>query len=197
MKKTAVLIVRSESENHEHAGTGRRGRRKLCLWGAVLALLAPSVARPQQAVSPRALLDKLTGTWVLEGTIAGKQTTHDIEAGWVLGGHYVQLRDVSREKDSTGKPEYEAIVHLAWEPAAGEYACLWLDSTGGGGLAAQAIGHAKPHGDEIRLLFAGADGSRWHTTFAYDEAADTWKWLMDSEQEGRRVPFARVTLERR
>jgi len=197
MKKTAVPVARSESESHKQAGTGRRGRTKLCLWGAVLALLAPSVARPQQVVSPRTLLGQLTGTWVLEGTIDGNQVTHDVEAGWVLGEHYVQLREVSREKDATGKPEYQAIVYLAWEPAAGEYACLWLDSTGGGGLTAQAIGHAKPHGDEIRLVFAVGDGSSFHTTFAYDEAADTWQWSMDIEREGSRVPFARVVLERR
>jgi hypothetical protein len=31
------------------------------------------------------LLDHLVGTWVLRGTIAGKETTHDIVAQWVPG----------------------------------------------------------------------------------------------------------------
>lgn len=167
------------------------------LRGAALALMVPSVAWPQPSASPRTLLDHLTGTWVLEGTIGGKQTTHDVVAAWVLGQHYVQLHEVSREKDATGQPAYEAIVFLAWEPDSGEYACLWLDSTGGGGLSAQAIGHARPSGDEIRLLFKSGDGSSFHTTFAYSEAADTWQWLMDGEQEGRLLPFARVTLRRK
>jgi hypothetical protein len=168
----------------------------VCLGGAALALLLPALASPQEAASPRALLDHLTGTWVLEGTIGGKHTTHDVVAAWVLGGHYVQLHEVSRETDETGRPVYEAIVYLDWDAASGEYACLWLDSTGGGGLTAQAVGHAKPGGDEMPLLFKSADGSSFHTTFAYNEASDTWRWLMDSERKGRLVPFARVRLRR-
>jgi len=31
------------------------------------------------------LLDRLTGQWVLRGTIHGQQTAHDIDAAWVLG----------------------------------------------------------------------------------------------------------------
>ena len=34
--------------------------------------------------SPLDLLDHLAGQWVLQGTIAGKQTTHDVQAEWVL-----------------------------------------------------------------------------------------------------------------
>lgn len=167
------------------------------LRGAGLALALSSVAWPQPSRLPPGLLDRVVGTWVLEGTIAGKQTTHDVVAAWVLDQHYVQLHEVSREKDATGRPAYEALVYLEWEPASGEYACLWLDSTGGGGLSAEAVGHAKPSGDEIRLLFKARDGSKFHTTFAYSQAADTWQWQMDGEEDGRLVPFARVALRRR
>ena len=165
--------------------------------GAALVLLVSSVACAQTAESPRTLLGHLTGTWVLEGTIGSKQITHDVEAAWVLGQHYVRLHEVSREKETTGEPEYEAIIFLEWEPDSGEYACQWLDSTGGGGLSANVIGHAKPSGNEIRLLFKSGNGSRIHTTFAYREADDTWQWLIDNEREGQLVPFARVTLRRK
>ena len=164
---------------------------------AALVLLVSSVACAQTAESPQTLLGRLTGTWVMEGTIAGKQITHDVEAAWVLDQNYVRLHEVSREKDATGKPEYEAIVLLEWEPDSGEYACLWLDSTGGGGLSANVIGHAKPSGNEIPFLFKGGDGSRIHNTFAYNEADDTWQWLIDNEREGQLLPFARVTLRRK
>jgi hypothetical protein len=162
---------------------------------AITVFVTPAVLAQSQ--SPANLLDSITGSWVLEGTIAGKQTTHDVFAEWVLNRHYVQLKEVSREKDSAGRPAYEAIVFLEWQADPGQYACLWLDSTGGGGLSAGPIGHAKPDGDEIPLLFEDKDGSRIHNTLAYDRVHDSWHWRIDNEREGRRHPFARVTLRRK
>jgi hypothetical protein len=161
-----------------------------------LALLAaPVLAQPATFQDP--LLDRLIGTWVLQGTIGGSPTTHDIVADWVLGHQYVRLHEVSREKDAKGQAAYEAIVFLGRDQPSNRYACLWLDSTGGGGLAAQAIGYAKRGGDEIPFLFKGADGSLFHTTFAYDKEADSWRWTMDGEEGGKLQPFARVRLVRK
>jgi hypothetical protein len=91
---------------------------------------------------------------------------------------------------------YEAIVFIGWDQSTGQYACLWLDSTGGGGLSAQAIGYAKPSGDEIAFLFKGSDGSIFHTTFVYNKDGDSWQWIMDGEEDGKLQPFARVSLTR-
>jgi hypothetical protein len=159
-------------------------------------LLSISVsARPSTFQDP--LLDHLTGKWVLRGTIAGRKTTHDIVAEWVLGHQYVRLHEISREKDAKGQPEYEAIVFIGWDQPSSQYACLWLDSTGGGGLMGQAIGHAKRGGDEIAFLFKAGDGSLFHTTFAYTKSTDSWQWLMDGEEKGKLQPFARVKLTRK
>ena len=152
-------------------------------------------ARPSTFQDP--LLDHLTGKWVLRGTIAGRKTTHDIVSEWVLGHQYVRLHEVSREKDAKGQAAYEAIVFIGWDRSASRYACLWLDSTGGDGLSAQAIGHARRGGDEIAFLFKGKDGSSFHTTFAYSKSTDTWRWLMDGEGGGKLQPFARVKLTRK
>ncbi len=166
--------------------------------GVGLAIATCSVAWAQQPAAASSLLERVAGDWVLEGTIDGKPTTHDVSARWVLNRQYVELHEVSREKDAAGRPAYEAIVYLTWEEGRGEFSCLWLDTTGNGGLSGQAVGHAKlSGGDEIRLLFKGADGSVFHTTFAYTRSADTWQWRMDGEEGGRLVPFARVTLRRR
>ncbi len=165
------------------------------LLAAVLLLTAPAMAQPPTFRDP--LLDRLIGTWVLHGTIAGKETTHDVVAQWVLGHQYVRLHEVSREKEASGRAAYEAIVFIGWDRPSGRYACLWLDSTGGGGLSAQAIAHAARRGDEIPFLFKGGDGSLFHTTFAYNRSADRWAWVMDGEEGGKLQPFARVTLERR
>jgi hypothetical protein len=160
-------------------------------------LLVSFSASAQQPAFQDPLLDHLIGTWVLQGTIAGRETTHDIISGWVLGHQYVQLHEVSREKDAKGQAAYEAIVIIGWDQSSSHYACLWLDSTGGDGLSAQAIGHAKRGGDEIAFLFKGKDGSLFHTTFAYSRGTDTWQWLMDGEEGGKLQPFARVKLTKK
>jgi hypothetical protein len=151
----------------------------------------------QQAGFQDPLLDKFVGSWVLSGTIDGQQTTHDVDASWVLDHQYLRFHEVSREKDAGGKPAYEAIVFIGRDAASGGYACLWLDSTGGGGLSAQAIGHARREGEQMAFLFRGGDGSLFHTTFRYDRAKGTWQWLMDGESKGKLQPFARVTLKRK
>ncbi len=162
-----------------------------------LIVLVSFSALAQQTTFQDPLLDHLIGKWILQGTIDGKATTHDIAADWVLDHQYVRLSEVSREKNAKGQAEYEAIVFIGWDQPASQYACLWLDSTGGGGLTGQAIGHAKRGGDEIAFLFKGADGSLFHTTFAYSKGADTWQWSMDGEEGGKLQPFARVKLTRK
>jgi hypothetical protein len=154
-------------------------------------------ASVQQPTFQDPLLDHLIGKWVLQGTIDGKETTHDIISEWVLDHQYVRLHEVSREKNAKGQAAYEAIVFIGWDQSSSQYACLWLDSTGGGGLSAPTIGHAKRSGDEIAFLFKGKDGSVFHTTFAYSRGTDTWQWLMDGEESGKLQPFARVRLTKK
>jgi hypothetical protein len=138
------------------------------------------------------LLDHLIGKWVLQGTIAGSATTHDVTAEWVLGHEYIRLHEVSRERADNGQPLYEAIVFIGRDEATGGYAILWLDSTGGGGITAQGIGHGKRSGDQIAFLF-----SDFHNTFVYSKTSNTWQWIMDNEKNGKLEPFARVTLSQK
>ena len=142
------------------------------------------------------LLDQFAGTWVLQGTIAGKETIHDVDAEWILGHEYMQFREVSREKDSTGAPAYEALVTIGWDDSSKQYACLWLDNTSGQGLTG-IIAYAKREPDRMVFLFKSKDGSLFHTTFVREQKADTWQWLMDGEDHGKLEPFARVTLHRK
>jgi len=106
------------------------------------------------------LLDHLAGNWVLQGTIAGKETTHDIAAEWVLGHQYVRIHEVSREKNSQGQPAYEAMVFVGWDQPSAEYVCMWLDTYGG--MSDTSIGRAQRDGDEIHFLFKDKD-SVFHT----------------------------------
>lgn len=158
-------------------------------------IMLATVAQPQ--AHHDALLDHFTGNWLLHGTIAGRETTHDIEAEWVLGHQYIRFHELSRDKTPAGQSAYEAIVFIGMDPASSGYSCLWLDSTAGTGLSAQGIAHGKRSGDEIAFLFQSKDGSNFHTTFIYSSATDTWHWIMDNEEAGKLVPFARVKLTRK
>ena len=142
------------------------------------------------------LLDKFVGNWVLKGMIAGGDVTHDIDADWVLGHQYLRFHDVSRETTERGALVYDATVYIGWDEAFDRYVCMWLDSTGGGGLASNVFGYAEPANDTLAFVF-GDGNARFHTTFAYNREKDTWDWIMDAEKDGHRTPFARATMIKR
>jgi hypothetical protein len=160
----------------------------------LLILVTPIASRAQRITQPDSLLNKLTGKWLLKGTIAGQVTTHDIDAKRVLNGRYIQLKEESREKDNKGNPLYEAVVHICWQEAKKQYFCLWLDNTSNEGISNQVIGRAKQNGDKIAFVFKFSDATQFYTTFSYDRDTDTWQWLMDGEEKGKLQPFARVKL---
>ncbi|MFZ0394006.1 MAG: hypothetical protein WCF17_10370 [Terracidiphilus sp.] len=168
-------------------------------WMASLCVVLCALSLPAQNQSsdPLKLLDLLAGDWVLNGTIAGKQTTHDVQARWVLHREYFQLHEVSRELDAHGEPAYEAIVLVSWDPKANQYACLWLDSTAGGALTSQIPCRAAPAGDSIPFVFTLSPSESIHTTFAYRKATDTWQWTIDDEAHGKTDRFADVELSRK
>jgi hypothetical protein len=159
-----------------------------------LVVFVPTTLKSQPLTSPDSLLNRLTGKWMLKGTIDGQMTIHDIDAQRVLNGQYIQLKEVSREKDPNGNPLYEAIVYICWEESKKQYSCLWLDNTGNGGISNGIIGRAEQNGDKIEMIFKYGDTSQFHTTFLYDRDTDTWQWFMDAEENGKLQPFARVKL---
>jgi hypothetical protein len=166
---------------------------------AIVALLFATSfsALAQQPTQKDFLLDRLTGSWILQGTIAGRETTHDIESEWVLNHEYLRLHETSREKNAQGQPAYEAIIFIEWGESSNEYKCLWLDSTGGGGLSSP-IAQGNRGNDEIAFLFKDNDkDSGVHTTFVYSRGTDTWSWRIDNDDGGKLTSFARVKLSRK
>ena len=125
---------------------------------ALLVLAAFSTSAMSQAPKDH-LLDRLTGNWTLKGTIAGRETTHDIESEWVLNHEYLRFHEISREKNIQGQPAYEAIVMIEWDESSNEYKCLWLDSTAGGGLSAP-IAQGTRGNDEIVFIFTDKEKKR-------------------------------------
>jgi hypothetical protein len=160
----------------------------------LFVLISPFTIKAQLTSQPDSLLNKLTGKWVLKGTVEGKETIHDIEATRVLNGQYIQIKELSREKDVKGNPLYDAIIYICWQEAKKQYFCLWLDNTSNEGITNQILGRAKQNGDKIEMVFKFSDANQFHTTFLYDRDTDTWQWLMDGEENGKLQPFARMKL---
>ena len=169
--------------------------RRLARLGLAFVLV-PSIGSAQAGARPH-LFDWLAGHWVLEGTIHGAHTVHDIDADAVLNGGYIRLHEVSREKDARGNAAYEAVVYISVDRGNGDYTCLWLDTTTSGGLSPSGIGRARPDGRSIPFVFTAGNGDVFRTTFEYTPESDSWRWRMDAESSGKVEPFARVTLTRR
>ena len=86
--------------------------------------IGPSSPRAlRHGVRPAAAADEFSfpasgRQWVLTSTIGRKQTTHDVDANLVLKDGYVQVHEVSREKDATGAPQkVTPFARLTWTRA--------------------------------------------------------------------------------
>lgn len=75
--------------------------KMLCLAIVTLAFAGPTAA--EQPTLQDALLDKLQGTWVITGTIAGEETTDDLAVEWVNQHQYLRLHEVSRGRRPNGR----------------------------------------------------------------------------------------------
>jgi hypothetical protein len=169
---------------------------RVAAWVAVLGVTVMDTAAAQSLDAP--LLDRLVGTWVLRGTIAGKPVVHDVMAQWVLGHQYIQIHETSRPGTVIASHAYDAIVYIGWNPDQQKYSCLWLDSTGGNGLIPTAFGHAPSNPAQLLFTWRGGDGEPTLTnTFDYDRATNTWRWTIDNVEKGKHRPFANVQLTRK
>ena len=166
---------------------------------AVPVVLFALCCRAQNAPvdEPTQLLNYLAGRWVMSGTLGGKRRTHDVEAEWVLKREYIRFHEVSREKDASGGPAYEAIVFLSWDANKGEYGCLWMDNTEGGALSSDVIARGRPVVGAIPLVFTKAAKELLHTTFRYDALADSWQLTIDDVTNGKSDRFGDVRLARK
>ncbi|MBU2500283.1 hypothetical protein KJ682_03025 [bacterium] len=169
---------------------------KTLLWAMALVLLVPALSLGDGPGWHDPLVDKLAGTWVMTGTIAGGPVVHDIEAEWVLNHYYLRLTETSRETDAEGKPVYEAIVMIGWNDQTSRYVCQWLDSTGGGGLVDGAFGHAVREGDSLPFVFNTGPDTAILNTFSYHKDRNVWTMAIDNQRGDVKREFARVTLTR-
>lgn len=159
------------------------------------ALLAATPAFAQQAAFNDPLIDHLAGKWVLTGQMDRGQVTHDVTAEWVLAHQYLEINEVSREKNKDGSPVYQAKVFIGWDAGKKIYDVVWLDDYGS--ISTQSLGYAKPNGNTIAFVFQNRDDAgSFHTTFTWYPENSTWAMDMDNvDVSGKPKPFARTALK--
>lgn len=158
----------------------------------LLAAAAPTAA--QQPPLQDSLLDRMSGAWVIAGTIAGRQTIHDLSASWDLDHHYLHLHEVSRERDRAGRPGYEAQVYIGWNPAQARYGCVWLDIFGG--LTTESVGMAPRAGDRLAFAFERDGQVTLRNLMVWHADSRTWDWTIVNVDHGRETIFATLVLRR-
>ena len=146
---------------------------------------------------PISLLDRLGGHWTMTGTLGGRRITHDVDAVWVLKREYLQIHEVSREKDASGTPDYEAIVLIGWNAKTNEYGCLWLDSTAAWDFSGHGLAHGPRETNSVPLVITLSDRESIHTTFRYDPPHDSWQLTIDDVTDGKGDRFGDVRLTRK
>ena len=161
----------------------------------MFAMLCISAANAQRPPVNSPLLNHLVGTWVLQGTIASKQTTHDITAEWVANHQYLRLHEVSRERTADGKPRYDAFIHIGWNEEKKIYSIIWLDNFWD--IDPGSIGTAAVKENELLFLWKDEKGAvDFSNDLLYDPKTDSWLWTMDNVVNGTDKPFGRVKLTR-
>lgn len=158
---------------------------------AAVLLFVSGIATAEDARDP--LLNKMTGQWLITGTILGRQVTHAYEGEWVIQNKYLRFHEVSVATTPGGSPEYEAIVFVGFDRPNDRYVCFWFDNTGVAGPGSGGV--ALRAGNALPFVFKSPQGE-FHNTMTYDAESDVWRWAMDSVDGGKTEPFARLTLLR-
>lgn len=169
-----------------------KGQFGKALIASVAALTAANPIAAEQPTLQDALLDKLVGTWVITGPIAGEETTDDLTVEWVNQHQYLRLHEVSRHKRQDGRPRYEATIYIGWNQPTAKYGIVWLDDFGG--LSTQSVGLASKAVNQLPFVFTNPDGSFTRTTMTYNPATTGWNWTIDEDRDGKLSRFATLKL---
>lgn len=143
------------------------------------------------------LLDRLTGSWRLTGTMLPgtpyeQKLTHDVQVQWTLNHQFLQIHEKATESAAKNTVPYEAIVMIGYDNTSERYVAHWMDVYGG--RFSEALGYGKRSGAEIEFAFEYPDGP-FHTTFSWKTASGEWKWLMRRKnKDGAWVTFGEMSL---
>jgi hypothetical protein len=140
------------------------------------------------------LVDRMAGTWKVEGQVMRQQAHHELQAEWVLNHQFLRMHEKTAANAPSGEHPYEAFWYLGYDAVSERYVLHLMD--GFGGRFSETLGYGTREGNEIRFVFEYPDGPL-HTTYRWDTQKGTWQWLMEQkDKNGKWVPFAELKLTR-
>jgi len=146
------------------------------------------------AVFQDPLLDQMVGTWTLTGTIMGQQTTHRVEADWMLNHQFLRVHESEVAPRKASNVPYEAMIFIGYDHAGNRYVVHWIDVFGG--KFSETLGYGKLDGNAIRFNFDYPDGG-FHTNFFWAPQSKTWQWLMQTQGADKNwKEFANLTMSK-
>lgn len=138
------------------------------------------------------LVDRMAGTWKLEGQVMGREAHHEVHADWVLNHQFLRIE----EKTAAGVPgterPYAAFWFLGYDSVSERYVLHLMDVFGA--RYSETLGYGTREGNQIRFVFEYSDGP-FHTIYRWNSEKDTWEWLMEQkDKNGKWASFADLKL---
>ena len=166
-------------------------KKCFCLLLVTLGLTAASVAQTP-AEWRDDLVDHMTGSWKMEGSVMGRDAHHEVEAEWVLNHQFLRIHEKTSSGASAAEHKYEATWFLGYDPISERYVLHLLDVFGA--RFSETLGYGARDGNAIRFIFEYPDGP-FHTTFRWSPEKDSWEWLMEQkDKDGKWTSFADLKL---
>jgi hypothetical protein len=140
---------------------------------------------------PQTLLSRMIGTWDLTGEMEDVPLRQEVEARWVLGNQYVEMRCRSVLLSEPGTQPYEAIYLIGYHAPSGQYVLHLFDTFG---VALRPVpGMGRREGNSIPFVFAYDQGP-FLNRFTWDPETDAWDHELVDQSEGQPHQFARKHL---
>jgi len=138
--------------------------------------------------------NNLVGSWNLTGKMGSTELRQNVEACWVLQGHFLQMHCLQADNPVPGQPPYEALYLLGFDENRGEYSFHLFDTFGAGYAA--TVGFGVRRGDSLEFLFDYPDGP-FSNSFTWKAKTGEWEMLLRQQDEaGGWREFATKRLSR-
>jgi hypothetical protein len=134
------------------------------------------------------LVNRLAGSWKLEGKVMGNNAHHEVQADWVLNRQFLRIRGKTAAGAPASERSYDSIWYLGYDPISERYVLHLMDTFGA--RFSETLGYGILDGNQIRFVFEYPDGP-FHTTYRWNAEDGNWQWLMEqNDKDGKWVVFA-------
>lgn len=138
-------------------------------------------------------LNNLVGQWELTGQMGETPLRQSVDAGWTLGGLFVQMYFKSTLPAPAGHKPYEAVYYIGYNEQNDVYVMHLLDTFGVG--TSCIVGVGRREGDSIPFVF-DYEGSPFTNRFSWDAASGAWTFEQTSLEAGNVRTFATKRMTR-